>query len=100
VVSLADALHEAPVTSEGLLSVGLRLQDLRRTPEFVSLQRELPALRETLGSLRSVAVGVNQGPDLSPESATILELGTQPIDEQHGISFEQLAQLLRDRQLA
>src|SRR5712691_9681501 len=78
--SLTDALHEAPVTSEGLRSVGLRLHDLRGTPEFASLERELPGLRETLSSVRSVTVGVNLGPDLSPESATILELGTLPVE--------------------
>jgi len=88
--SLTDALHEAPVTSEGLLSVGLRLQDLRRTPEFASLERELPALRETLGSVRSVTVGVNLGPDLSPESATILELGTSPIEGRRGLLWRLL----------
>src|SRR2546423_1241996 len=60
--TLADALHETPVISDGLRSIGLRLQDLRRTPEFVSLERELPALRERLGSVRSVTVGVNLGP--------------------------------------
>src|SRR5919199_798821 len=90
VASLADALHETPVTSEALRSVGTRLRDLRRTPEFVSLERELPALRERLDSVRSVTVGVNLGPDLSPESATILELGTAPIECRRGLLWRLL----------
>ena len=90
VASLADALHETPVTSEALRSVGTRLRDLRRTPEFVSLERELPALRERLDSVRSVTVGVNLGPDLSPESATILELGTAPIEGRRGLLWRLL----------
>src|SRR4051794_4931 len=88
--TLTDAIDEAPVTSEGLRSIGRRLQDLRRTPEFVSLERELPALREKLGSVRSVTVGVNLGPDLAPESATILELGTAPIDGRRGLLWRLL----------
>ena len=88
--TLADALHETPVISDGLRSIGLRLQDLRRTPEFVSLERELPALRERLGSVRSVTVGVNLGPDLGPESATILELGTAPIEGRRGLLWRLL----------
>jgi DNA mismatch repair protein MutS len=88
--TLTDAIDETPVTSEGLRSIGLRLQDLRRTPEFVSLERELPALREKLGSVRSVTVGVNLGPDLAPESATILELGTAPIEGRRGLLWRLL----------
>jgi hypothetical protein len=85
VATLADALHETPVSSDALRSIGLDLQNLRRTPEFISLERELPALRERLNSVRSVTVGVNLGPDLAPESATILELGTAPIEGRRGL---------------
>src|SRR5215470_15543731 len=56
------------------------LRAVRADPEFAALERELPRLRETLSSVRSVTVGVNLGPDLAPESATILELSTEPIE--------------------
>jgi len=57
----------------------LELDALRRSPMFESLERELPELRATLSSVRSVTLGVNLGPDLMPESATILGLGSKPI---------------------
>jgi hypothetical protein len=90
VASMAAALQDTAVTSEGLRTVGARLQELRRTAEFASLERELPALRERLASVRSVTVGVNLGPDLSPESATILELGSTPVEGRRGLLWRLL----------
>ncbi|MDQ6674662.1 MAG: hypothetical protein M3069_28660 [Chloroflexota bacterium] len=87
---LGGALSEARVASEGLRSVGRELDELRRQPEFVALERELPGLRATLSSVRSVTVGVNLGPDLVPESATILELGTAPIEGRRGLLWRLL----------
>jgi DNA mismatch repair protein MutS len=82
---LADALDETPLRSEAFRSVGVRLDQLRRSGPFVALERELPGLRATLASVRSVTVGVNLGPDLNPESATILDLGTEPIEGRRGL---------------
>jgi len=50
------------------------------TDTFVALASELPKLRATLASVRSVTIGVNFGPDLVPESATILAFGHERID--------------------
>src|ERR671939_1332978 len=55
---LTDALEPAPLTSPGLRAVCVRLRELRRAPEFAALERELPALREKLDSVRSVTIGV------------------------------------------
>ena len=51
VARLADALRATPVQAEGFRSVGRELEDLRRTPEFAALERELPSLRATLASV-------------------------------------------------
>src|SRR5919199_2085244 len=87
---LTDALEPAPLTSPGLRAVCVRLRELRRAPEFAALERELPALREKLDSVRSVTIGVNLGPDLSPESATILDLGATPIQGRRGLLWRLL----------
>ena len=87
---LVDAFNETPVKSEAFRSVGSRLDELRRTPQFAAMERELPALRATLASVRSLTVGVNLGPDLSPESATILDLGTLPIEGRRGLLWRLL----------
>jgi DNA mismatch repair protein MutS len=90
VARLADALRAAPVQSEGFRSVGRELEELRRTPEFAALERELPGLRATLANVRSVTVGVNLGPDLAPESATILDLGTTPVEGRRALVWRLL----------
>lgn len=87
---LADAVAETKPDSEGLRSVTAELHELRTSSEFEALERELPRLRETLSSIRSVTVGVNLGPDLAPQSATILELGTTPIEGRRALLFRLL----------
>src|SRR5919202_369345 len=87
---LNEALGQAPLTSPGLRALSVQLQDLRHAPEFAALERELPALRAKLDSVRSVTIGVNLGPDLSPESATILELGATPIQGRRGLLWRLL----------
>src|SRR5205807_2603805 len=77
-------------SSQGLQSVADGLRELRTSAEFEALERELPRLRKTLGSVRSVTVGVNLGPDLAPESATILELGTTPVEGRRGLLWRLL----------
>jgi len=85
VVRLTDALQDAGVASAGFRTLRCELDHVRRAPEFTSLERELPKLRATLAQVRSVTVGVNLGPDLAPESATLLELGTAPIEGRRGL---------------
>jgi DNA mismatch repair protein MutS len=85
VAHVADALREIPPRSEGLRSVARALGDLRATTEFAAFERELPELRAQLASVRSVTVGVNLGPDLAPESATILDLASTPVEGRRGL---------------
>jgi hypothetical protein len=90
VARLADALSTADLGSEGLCMLRVELGQLRQTAEFASLEQELPRLRATLSSVRSVTVGVNLGPDLSPESAAVLELGTTPIEGRRALLWRLL----------
>jgi DNA mismatch repair protein MutS len=77
---LHDALQPALLRSAGLLHVRTELERLIATDTFVALAAELPKLRATLASIKSVTIGVNFGPDLVPESATILTFGHERID--------------------
>jgi DNA mismatch repair ATPase MutS len=90
VVALVDALESAVLVSDGFRSLERELRELRETQEFASLERELPGLRATLSSVRSVTLGVNLAADLSPESATILELGSTPVDGRRALLFRLL----------
>jgi DNA mismatch repair protein MutS len=96
---LSQALDAANPESAGLRSVAEGLRDLRSGAEFESLERELPRLRETLSSVRSVTLGVNLGPDLTPQSATILELGTEPIEGRRALVWRLLGGEAPDRGL-
>ncbi|MBV9546692.1 MAG: hypothetical protein JOY61_20175 [Chloroflexi bacterium] len=77
---LGEALADPAIRSTGLLSLRDGLDAMRRAPDFAALEVELPKLRATLASVRSVILGVNLGPDLTPRSATILELRDTPIE--------------------
>jgi DNA mismatch repair ATPase MutS len=90
VARLSRALEQAEPASDGLRSAMQGLIELRSSVEFASLERELPRLREILSSVRSVTLGVNLGPDLSPVSATILDLGTEPIEGRRGLLWRLL----------
>jgi hypothetical protein len=90
VVRLSQALQQSQLSAAGLRSVSDGLDELRSSTEFASLERELPRLRATLSSVRSVSVGVNLGPDLAPESATILELSTEPVEGRRGLLWRLL----------
>src|SRR3989442_6713297 len=78
--NLYDALQPESLRSTGLQRVRTELKRLIATDTFVALASELPKLRATLASVRSVTIGVNFGPDLVPESATILTFGQERID--------------------
>lgn len=99
VVGLSQALDEFGTHSAGLQSLQVALRARRSSPEFQALERELPGLRETLGSVRSVILGVNLGPDLAPESATILELGTTPVEGRRALLFRLLGPSSAERGL-
>jgi hypothetical protein len=90
VSGLAAALETTSITSDGLQSLRTSIAEMRDTSEFASLERELPGLRAQLASVRSVTIGVNLGPDMTPESATILDLGTTPVDGRRGLLFRLL----------
>ncbi len=77
---LHDALQPESLRSAGLQLVRSELERLIATDTFVALASELPTLRATLASIKSVTIGVNFDPDLVPESATILEFGADRID--------------------
>jgi hypothetical protein len=78
--NLHDALQPESLRSAGLLRVRTELERLIGTDTFVALASELPKLRATLTSVKSVTIGINFGPDLVPESATILAFGHERID--------------------
>jgi hypothetical protein len=77
---LEAALASATLQSTALRAVRADLRRLIESETFASLETQLPELRETLAGVRSVTIGLNLGPDLAPESATILEFGDQRID--------------------
>jgi DNA mismatch repair protein MutS len=56
----------------------------------VALQTQLPALRATLASVRSVTIGVNIGPDLAPVSATILGFSDEAIEGRRALVWRLL----------
>jgi DNA mismatch repair ATPase MutS len=87
---LSRTLGSFEPASAGLRSVAEGLSGLRTSPEFVALERELPRLREILSSVRSVTLGVNLGPDLTPQSATILDLGSEPIEGRRALLWRLL----------
>jgi hypothetical protein len=77
---LDAVLSSTTVTSDGLRNLTHAISDLRHSTTFESLERELPGLRATLASVRSVTVGINLGPDLLPTSATILGFSDEPVE--------------------
>jgi DNA mismatch repair ATPase MutS len=89
---LVGALTSATLHSTALRAVRTDLQRLVESETFSSLEAQLPELRETLAGVRSVTIGLNLGPDLMPESATILEFGSQRIDGRRAL----LGRLLGD----
>jgi hypothetical protein len=87
VARLTDVLRQTSLASQGLCSAAAALEELRSSTEFTSLERELPELRAKMSTLRSVTLGVNLGADLNPESATILELRSTPVDGRRSLLF-------------
>jgi DNA mismatch repair protein MutS len=96
---LGEALTDPTIRSDGLVSVRTNLDAMRRAPDFAALEVELPKLRATLASVRSVILGVNLGPDLTPRSATILELRDSPIEGRRSLLWRLLGGSGTDRGL-
>jgi DNA mismatch repair protein MutS len=67
-------------SSAALRALTTMTGELRHSSPFESLERELPGLRATLSTVRSVTVGINLGPDLLPSSATILGFSAEPVE--------------------
>jgi hypothetical protein len=80
VVRLDGLLSGADLTSSGLRDLRDALNEMRHASAFASLERELPGLRATLATVRSVTVGINLGSDLLPTSATILGFSSEAVE--------------------
>ncbi len=111
------------IRSSGLLRLKEGVRQLAKEPEVCALRQELPELQELIGVASSVTVGLNLGPDLQPESITIVDLnryrfagprsllrrllpgaapagrtGRTPIHEVGPVSIRKDSQLYRDLQ--
>jgi hypothetical protein len=82
---LAATLREVDLHARALLDLRAEVLRLLASEAFKALETELPELRATLARVRSLTIGVNLGADLLPESATILEFGTERIDGRRGL---------------
>lgn len=72
---LSEALGSARgVRSEGLLRLGESVQQMASDPMVARLRESLPELRDLVGQTVSVTIGMNLGPDLRPQAATLLEV--------------------------
>jgi hypothetical protein len=80
VVRLDAVLSAASPTSAGLRHIAARVAEIHHSRTFEALERELPGLRATLATVKSVSVGINLGPDLQPASATILGFSSEPVE--------------------
>ncbi len=76
---LQRALAPARRRGAALEAVHASLQALIGTPAFAALQAELPAVRQRLGEVRSVTIGVNLSDDLQPATAALLALHAEPL---------------------
>ena len=88
-LKLQAAVEAAAIRSAGLASLRDHLRRLAATPEFQSLQRELPAMRANLDEAGSVTIGINLSRDLTPASATIMSVSAQKL-EGRGTFLERL----------
>jgi hypothetical protein len=76
-------LKAASAQSSALQRLRHELEELGESETFRALEMELPELRATLTSVRSVTIGINLSPDLAVLSACILGFGTERIDGRH-----------------
>jgi hypothetical protein len=79
-LQLRRALEGAPTRAAALDALRAAVVALTSTPEFRSLQAELPALRATLDRAGSVTIGINLADDLMPESATVLAISAKKLE--------------------
>jgi DNA mismatch repair protein MutS len=77
---LDEALAAVPLRAAALRALCDYVHAVTRSPTFLALQAELPALRATLAEARSVTVGINLTPELVPESATILGVSSERVE--------------------
>jgi DNA mismatch repair protein MutS len=88
-LKLLAALDAAVIRSAGLQSLLDHLHRLAGTPEFQTLQQELPGMRAHLDQAGSITIGVNLSRDLTPETATIMSISAQKL-EGRGTFLERL----------
>lgn len=73
--SLSEALDTAgSLQSEGLLRLREAVRQMAADPMVATLRESLPELRDLVGQTVSVTIGMNLGPDLRPQAATLLEV--------------------------
>jgi DNA mismatch repair protein MutS len=82
---LRDLLSAGSIQSSALQRLRHELEEVGESDTFRALTLELPELRATLTSVRSVTIGVNISPDLAVESASILGFGTERIEGQQAL---------------
>lgn len=97
VTGLDGMLSTASIGSAGLRQLATGVSALRSSPTFASLERALPGLRATLSSVRSVTVGINLGPDLQPNSATILGFSSEPVDGRRSLLWRLMGDAAQQR---
>ena len=90
VVRLDQMLLEADCASDGLRALTLAIGEMRHSSTFESLEQELPGLRATLATVRSLTVGINLGADLLPTSATILGFSSEAVEGRRSLLWRLL----------
>jgi DNA mismatch repair protein MutS len=74
VVQLREALAVAPLRAPAWRGLKAHVDAVATAETFAALEAELPTLHVAIERPRSVTIGVNLAPDLTPESAAILAL--------------------------
>ncbi|HEX2186055.1 MAG TPA: hypothetical protein VHN78_11185, partial [Chloroflexota bacterium] len=79
-VQLQQCLEDARPSALAFRLLRDHVRELTATPEFRALQAELPTLRATIDRARSVTIGINLTDDLSPDSATVIDVSAERVE--------------------
>lgn len=79
VAQLRDALSVTPPRAAAWRALKAHVDAVATAESFVALEAELPALRAAIERPGSITIGINLAPDLTPESAAVLNLNDQKI---------------------
>ncbi len=76
VQSIGAVLEESQdkLQAQGLKALQIYFKNLQQEATFVSLSQTLPELRQQLGQVKSLTIGLNLDSQLKPESATLLSI--------------------------